>query len=159
MVHTVATFNSIKVRHQGGFPGPPWSPSSCPAPVFSKALVLVSCVSCSSCHSPGSKGVLVTVNSPCAAGAMISSPSSAGASWRAGRCGERVIWKAVKALPDSLGPRLVCPLRTGSYSHTVLRLLPRRWCHQDQSGAADVGLCPLSSCSEADAVRRHQVRH
>lgn len=79
MVYTVATFNSIKVRHQGGFPGPPWSPSSCPAPVFSKALVLVRCVSCSSCHSPGSKGVLVTVTLRGAAGAMISSPSSAGA--------------------------------------------------------------------------------
>ena len=61
MVHTVATFNSIKVRHQDSFPGPPWSPSSCPALVFSKALVLTSCVSCSSCHSRGSKGVLVTV--------------------------------------------------------------------------------------------------
>ena len=157
MVHTVATFNSIKVRHQSSFPGLPWSPSPCPTPVFSKALVLMSCVSCSNCHSPGSKGVLVIVTF-CAAGAVIGSPSPASASRRAGNCGEHVIRKAVKAFPDSfLGPRPVCLLRTGSCSHAVLGPLPSPhhwWCHQDQSRAADVGLCPLGRSSKADAVRQ-----
>lgn len=159
MVHTVATFNSIKVRNHGSFPCLPRSPSLSPSPVFSKALVLISCMNCSTCHSPGPEGVLARTlftlfvqqeavlslpgpgDEP---GELLPSPPGGPGAARS------VVLEGSDCLSCLLsGPRAglspqykVLQLRCAPWAAAAARRCSRAGCW----GAVDLGICPLGCC-------------
>ena len=156
MVHTVATFNSIKVRNHGSFPCLPRSPSLSPSPVFSKALVLISCMNCSTCHSPGPEGVLASITLFVQQEAVLSLPGPGGEPGEllpSPPGGPGAARSVLSEGSDCLSCLLSGPRAGLSPQYKVLQLrcapwaaAARRYSRAGCRGAVDLGTCPLGGC-------------